>query len=57
MSYDDEHPENGSETAPEGQPLSDTQAELHEEGKSLSNHDKDLSQKLADILEKGGRDA
>lgn len=54
MSYDDEHPENA---APEGQPLSDTQAELHEEGKSLSNHDKDLSQKLADILEKGGRDA
>jgi hypothetical protein len=57
VSYDDEHPENGSETAPEGQPLSDTQAELHEEGKSLSNHDKDLSQKLADILEKGGTDA
>ncbi len=57
MSHDDEHPQTGNETAPQGQPLSDTQAELHEEGKSLSNHDKDLSQRLADILEKGGKDA
>ena len=57
MSRDDEHPQTSNEAASQGQPLSDTQAELHEEGKSLSNRDKDLSQKLADILEKGGRDA
>jgi len=57
VSRDDEHPQTSNEAASQGQPLSDTQAELHEEGKSLSNRDKDLSQKLADILEKGGRDA
>lgn len=57
MSGDDDHTQGSSEPTPQNQPLSDTQAELHEEGKSLSNHDRDLSRRLSDILEKGDGDA
>lgn len=40
------------EVPPPEEPLSDTQADLHEEGKSLSDNDKDLGEKLAEILER-----
>lgn len=54
---DDDHPQDGSDSTPQDQPLSDTQAELHVEGKSLSNDDRGLSQRLSDILEKDNGDA
>lgn len=56
MRLDDENATPQQGPAEEDQPLSDTQAELHQEGKSLSDHDKDLGEKLAEIMGKPERD-
>ena len=50
----EDHQAEAAEEASPVEPLSDTQADLHEEGKSLSDHDKDLGEKLADIFERRG---
>ncbi len=52
MRHDDETTTPPQGSTEEDQPLSDTQAELHQEGRSLSNHDKDLGEKLAEIIGK-----
>jgi hypothetical protein len=57
VSGDDDHPQDNTEPTPQDQPLSDTQAELHEEGKALSNDERGPSQRLSDILEKGDDNA
>ena len=56
MISDDEHIEQPSGSPGDGGPLSDTQADLHEEGKALTDDSKDLGEKLAEMIEKRDRD-
>jgi hypothetical protein len=49
---DDEHNEPVSEQPPDDRPLSDTQADLHEEGKALTDDSKDLGERLAEVIER-----
>lgn len=50
--WDDEHSEPVPEPpADDDRPLSDTQADLHEEGKALTDDSKDLGERLAEIIE------
>jgi hypothetical protein len=49
---DDEHSEPVPEPPTDDRPLSDTQADLHEEGKALTDDSKDLGERLAEVIEK-----
>jgi hypothetical protein len=50
----DEQPNPASST---GESLADTTAELHEEGKALSDQSKDLAEVLSEKLQRGDKDA
>ena len=52
MTLDDEHNEALPEQPADDRPLSDTQADLHVEGKALTDDSKDLGEKLAEVIER-----
>jgi hypothetical protein len=54
--WDDEHSEPASESPIDDRPLSDTQADLHVEGKALTDDSKDLGERLAEIIERRQQD-
>lgn len=56
MTLDDEHNEPAPEGPADDRPLSDTQADLHVEGKALTDNSKDLGEKLAEIIERRQQD-
>lgn len=56
MIRDDEHSESVPEAPIDDRPLSDTQADLHEEGKALTDDSKDLGERLAEIIERRPQD-
>jgi len=53
---DDENNEPVSEQSADDRPLSDTQADLHVEGKALTDDSKDLGEKLAEVIERRQQD-
>jgi hypothetical protein len=50
--HDNGNSDDPPEVPADDRPLSDTQADLHEEGKALTDESKDLGEKLAEIIER-----
>lgn len=53
---DDPPTEQPSPSSPSEESLADTTAELHEEGKALTDTSKDLAEVLSEKLQQGGMD-
>jgi hypothetical protein len=57
MTFDERNGDEEREPEPREQPdLSDTEADIHEEGKALTDESRDLGEKLDDLLTGRNRD-